>query len=119
METGNRSAIRFWLFTTRAGRLIYLKNRTVNMKPEHQMIYSRYNYRSQEMAEPLEQKLAQTPEAIALALLFIVAAGEGRRLNSLNQEDRIPKDWVLSTYGDCLSTVKSRRPKTQSAAEAE
>ncbi len=63
------------------------------------------------MSEPLEQKMAQTPEAVALALLFIVAAGEKKNLNSLTQEEPVTKDWVLSTYSECLATVKTHSYK--------
>lgn len=60
----------------------------------------------------------QTPEAVALQLLLLVGAGEGKKQNDGTM--RADKQWLLDTYGECLSVVRdpgSRRAK--SAIEAQ
>ncbi len=47
----------------------------------------------------------QTPQAIALRLLEIIAKAEGKRLELIGSD--VPKDWILGTYAECLATVDS------------
>lgn len=47
--------------------------------------------------------LPQSQEAVALELLHLVAAAEGKNLRMLEAADR---KWILDAYAECLDVVQ-------------
>jgi hypothetical protein len=48
-------------------------------------------------------------EAVALALLKLVAKAEGK-LDSEGEPQGVDREWLLDTYAECLDTVLGARP---------
>jgi hypothetical protein len=48
-------------------------------------------------------------EAVALALLKLVAKAEGK-LDSDGEPQGVDREWLLDTYAECLDTVLGARP---------
>ena len=59
--------------------------------------------------------MAESPEAVALALLEMVAIAENKDLRSTSRSNVPSKDWLLATYAECLRTV--RKGKTDRERE--
>jgi hypothetical protein len=59
--------------------------------------------------------MAESPEAVALALLEMVAVAENKDLRSTSRSNVPSKDWLLTTYAECLRTV--RKGKTDKERE--
>ena len=55
----------------------------------------------------------QTHEAVALALLHLVAMAEDKNVSPGGGTARRPdRQWLLDTYGECLAAVKGQRKRT-------
>jgi len=64
-------------------------------------------------------EIAQTPEAVALELLNLVAKVEGKALSRSNgpaagyAENVADRKWIISTYAECLAAVTTRSSERQ------
>ena len=57
-----------------------------------------------------EDSIAMTPEQVAYELMRSIAMGEGKTLHSQGPIIGMKRDWILSTYAECLRTVRAIPP---------
>jgi hypothetical protein len=58
--------------------------------------------------------VAETPEAVALDLLHMIARNEGKNIGPDSGQAKANRVWILNTYAECLQVVKpagTRAPK--------
>jgi hypothetical protein len=54
--------------------------------------------------------MSQSPEEVALALLHMVAAIENKRISPEGTGGAASRNWLFSTYRQCLKTVTKPLP---------